>query len=63
MLYQKHKKPSQATQKIARGMNFQENQRQEISSRPSLFAIVTSLGRGRNGRAFGWGCGSTSLGG
>ena len=48
MLYQKHKKLSQAMQKNASGRYFQENQRQESSRRSGYFWTLTSLGRGRS---------------
>jgi hypothetical protein len=48
ILYQKHRKLSQATQKNARGRYFHENQRQDSSRRSPCFWMVTSLGRGRS---------------
>ena len=50
MLYQKHRNPSQATQKKTRGIYFNENQRQESSRRSSCFWRVTAFGRGSSWR-------------
>lgn len=53
MLYQKHRNPSQATQKKASGRYFKENQRQESSRRSPCFWSLTSFGRGRS-RPLSW---------